>query len=349
MTKARIYSLDYLSSRLKEEKDPRKREQMRLLLEEMSEVYPEESELIDDPYELFTTPKQWQSRKLRRKLVIGTKGVSFSGKSYEMLSASHLTRKHIENDFKALKSKERDEFCDWLEDNFLPFTPLWVIGTEESTLEILRSFDNEEYFEHADINYVEVLKKGKGMTILDHMATYKNFLIALYSLSNLDRGTIMLDSTSGVLAAQHEIVRKIIGKIPSLKKEQGILPRHWFWRNVEREGMMFYGRIVNAHFMFTAKTIVSSREDGEDYVKVRWYEEADRHLSSIIFNNDRISETEAKFRTTVEKCRIDSSLYGKSYQNLTMPIFMYNLYLTYKQRKLQKLKEENKDDNNKKE
>jgi len=342
MAKVRIYSLDYLSSKLKDEKDPRKREQIKLLLDEMAEVYPDDSELVEDPYDLFQTPKDWQSKKIRRKLVIGIKGVSFSGKSYELLSTSHLTGKHIMHDFKGINKKEREDFSEWLDNNFLPFTPVWVIGTEESTLEILRSFDNEEYFEHADINYVEVLRKGKGMTILDHMATYKNFLIALYSLSNIDRGTVILDSTSGVLAAQHEIMRKVIGKIPSLKKEQGILPRHWFWRNVEREGMMFYGRIINAHFMFTAKTIISPREDGEDYVKVRWYEEADRHLSSIIFNNDRISETEAKFRSTIEKCRIDSGLYGKSYQNLTMPNFMYNLYLSYKKRRTQKLKEENK-------
>ena len=336
--KFKIYSLDYLQNKMKEEKDPLKRAQFRQLLDEMAEVYPDEDELVEDPYSLFKTPKDWQSKKLRRKLVIGTKGVSFSGKSYEMLTASHLTRKHIMHDFKTLSKKEKEDFATWLEDNFVPFTPLWVIGTEESTLEILRSFDNEEYFEHADINYVEVLKKGSGLTILDQMGTYKNFLIALYSLSNLKRGTVILDSTSGVLAAQHEIVRRVIGKLPSLAKSQGILPRHWFWRNVEREGMMFYARIITAHFMFSAKTIISSRINEPDFVKTKWYEEADKHLSSIIFNNDRISETEAKFRTTVEKCRIDSRLYGKSYQNLTMPIFMYNLYLSYKQRKLEKLK-----------
>lgn len=299
----------------------------------MGEVYPNESELIDDPYKLFITPKQWKSKSIKKKLVYGVRGESFSGKSYGLLSTSHLTEKFIRNDFKSMNSKLRDEFIQWLKDNFLPFTPLWVIGTEESTHEILTSFDNEEYFEHANINYVEILQKAEGgLTLLDHINTYKQFLIAIYSLSNITRGSIIVDSATTILNAQHEVVRRVIGKIPTLKKEQGILPRYWFWRNVEQEGMMFYGRIVKAHFFFSVKDIIQHTEDGQDIEKTKWHEETNRHLASIIVKNERQSKTEPIFRSTIEKCRIDSSLYGKTFQSMTMPMFMYNLFLTYKER-----------------
>ena len=237
MSKVKVVSLENLQKQLKTEKNLEKREQLRLILDEMAEVYPDESEIPSDPRSLFITPKQWKSSNIRRKIVMAVLGESFTGKTFTSCSTSHLTQKHIKNDFKGLTDEQIEYFLQGLK-RYIPFTPVWVIGTEESTYECLTSDDNEEYFEHANINYVEVLAKGSGLTLLDQIRTYKNFLIAIYALSNLKRGTVILDSSSGILSAQHEVVRRIIGKIPSLKKEQGILPRHWFWRNVEREGIM---------------------------------------------------------------------------------------------------------------
>lgn len=323
MSKIKIHSLENLQRQLKLEKDIGKREQLRLLLDEMSEVYPDESEIPDNPYDLFTVPKQWKSSNMKRKIVLGWLGESFTGKTFSALSASHLTEKHIKNDFKGLNEEQLKYFLQGLK-RYIPFTPVWVIGTEVSTYECLTSDDNEEYFEHANINYVEVLQKGSGLTILDQIRTYKNFLIAMYALSNLKRGTVILDSSSGVLSAQHEVVRRIIGKLPSLKKEQGILPRHWFWRNVEREGIMFWGRIMPVNFIFTIKIIMQSIEGNKDLKKIRWWEETDRHLSSILIENKRIGK-QANFSSYIEKCRTNTSLYGKTYKNLTLPLFMYNL------------------------
>jgi len=332
MSKVKVYSIQKLQKQLKLEKNLEKREQLRLILDEMAEVYPDESEIPSDPRSLFTVPKQWKSSNMKRKLVMAVLGESFTGKTFTALSSSHLTAKHIKNDFKVGLTIEEIEYFLQQMKRYIPFTPVWVIGTEESTYECLTSDDNEEYFEHANINYVEVLAKGSGLTLLDQIRTYKNFLIAIYALSNLKRGTVILDSSSGVLSAQHEIVRRVIGKLPSLKKEQGILPRHWFWRNVEREGIMFWGRIMPVHFIFTIKIIMQSVEGGKDIEKIKWWEETDRHLSSIIIKNKRIGK-QANFNSTIEKCRINTTLYNKTYKNLTMPLFMWSL-INAKKRKI---------------
>jgi len=327
----RVYSLDALKTKLKNETTPEKRQQLRLLLDEMAEVYPDESEIPNNPEEIFILPKQWKSGDIKKKIVMCIKGQSTSGKTFTALSSSHLTQKHILHDFsKSIKNKtiskqELQYFFDEL-DKYIPFTPVWVIGTEESTYECLTSDDNAEFFEHADVRYVEVLQKGSGLSFLDHMSTYKNFLIALYSLSGQKRGTIVIDSSSGVLSAQHEVVRRVIAKIPSLKKEQGIPTRQWFWRNVEREGMMFYGRITPVNFIFTIKQVMKSRENQPDFLATDWWERTDRHLSSIIIQNEQLGNTN-KFRSTIEKCRPNSRFLNKSYQNMTLPVFMYNLIM----------------------
>ena len=330
-SKVKIVSLKKLQENLKTEKDLGKREQLRLIIDEMGEVYPDESEIPDDPRTIFTTPKQWKSSNIKRKLVMGMLGESFTGKTFSACSSSHLTTKHIKNDFKGLTDEQMEYFLQGLK-RYIPFTPVWVIGTEESTYECLTSDDNAEYFEHANINYIEVLSKGSGLTLLDQIRTYKNFLIAIYALSNLKRGTVILDSSSGILTAQHEIVRRVIGKLPSLAKSQGILPRHWFWRNVEREGIMYWGRIMPVHFIFTIKIIMQSKENEKDFEKIKWWEETDRHLSSVIMKNTRIGK-QANFNSTIEKCRINTTLYNKTYKNLTMPLFMWNL-INAKKRKI---------------
>ncbi len=331
MSKIKTYTLGKLQKQLRTEKDIGKREQLRLILDEMAEVYPDESEIPENPRTLFTLPKQWKSSDLKRKLVMGILGQSFTGKTFIALSASHLTEKYIRHDFKALSPQELEYYVKGLK-RYIPFTPVWVIGTEESTYECLTSDDNAEYFEHANINYVEVLAKGSGLTLLDQIRTYKNFLIAIHALSNLKRGTVILDSSSGILSAQHEVVRRIIGKLPSLKKEQGILPRHWFWRNVEREGIMFWGRIMPIHFIFTIKIIIQSKENEKDFEKIRWWEETDKHLSTVIIKNTRIGK-QANFNSYIDKCRTNTTLYGKTYKNLTMPLFMWNL-INAKKRKI---------------
>jgi len=334
MSKVKTYSLDKLQKMYKDEKDVGKRSQLKLLLDEMAEVYPDDDEIPDDPKTLFNTPNQWKSSNMKRKLVMGILGESFSGKTFTSLSISHLTEKYIRHDFKGLNDEEIEYFIKELK-RYIPFTPVWVIGTEESTYECLTSDDNEEYFKHANINYVEVLAKGSGLTLIDQIKTYKNFLIALYSLANIKRGTIIIDSSSGILSAQHEIVRRIIGKLPNLKKEQGILPRHWFWRNVEREGIMYYGRLMPVNFIFTIKIIMQSVENERDFEKIKWWEETDRHLSSIIIKNQRIGK-EAKFTSFIDKCRINTSLYGKSYSNMTLPMFMWNLINAKRQKEVKK-------------
>lgn len=322
------YSIKSLKEKLKSESDAGKKKQLRLLLDEMAEVYPDESEIPNDPKTLFTQPAKWKSKEIKKKLVMGVLGESFSGKTFTTLSASHLTEKHIMNDFKNIQIKQKKKFIEFLSE-YIPFTPVWVIGTEKSTHECLTSMDNEEYFEHANINYVEVLERGDGLTLVDHFKTYKNFLIALYSLTNLKQGTVILDSMSGILAAQHEVVRRIIMKVPSLKKEQGVMPRHWFWRNVEQEGIMFYGRMLPVNFLFTVKIIKQHNESGNDIEKVKWHEETNRHLSSVIIKNERIGE-KANFRSTIQKCRPNKELYHKVFNNLSLPMFMYNLFLSKK-------------------
>lgn len=330
VSKIKIHSLKALESALDSEKDINKREQLKLLLDEMAEVYPDESEIPDDPYKLFYTPNYWK-KKLKKSIVMGIKGHSSHGKTYEALSVSHLTPKYIEHEFKGISNKERENFKKFI-DEFYSFTPVWVIGCESSTLECLTSMDNEGYFEHANINYVEVQQKGRGLSLVDHVKTYKNFLIAMYTLSNIKGGTIIIDPISAVLNAQHEIVRRIIMKVPSLKKHQGVPTRHWFWRNTEQEGIMFYGRIVEANFIFTVKVITQHLEGGEDIEKIRWHEETNKHLSSIIVNNDKVPGKNI-FRSTIEKCRLNNNLVNRTYENMTLPTFMYNLYLSKKELK----------------
>jgi hypothetical protein len=330
-TKVRTYSLENLRDKIKMETDPSKRKQLTMLLEEMAEVYPDESEIPQNPEELFILPKQWKSSDIKKKWVMMLKGHSFSGKTFTGLTASHLTEKHIRNDFKALPKPKLDYFISEVK-KYIPFTPVWVLGTEASTYECLTSNDNEEYFKHADIRYVELTKRGSGTSLIDQIATYKNFLIAMYSLSNETRGTIFLDSNSSILAAQHEVVRRLIHKIPSLKKEQGIPTRYWFWRNVEQEGIMFFGRLTPINFIFTVKIITQSLESGEDIEKIRYHEETNRHLSSIIIRNEQIGNSD-KFRSTIEKCRPNKRLQNKTYQNMTLPLFMYNLINTKKQKR----------------
>jgi hypothetical protein len=38
------------------------------------------------------------------------------------------------------------------------------------------------------------------------------------------------------------------------------------------------------------------------------------------------------FNTTIEKCRPNAKLYNKVYKNLTMPKFMYNIFLNSKKK-----------------
>jgi len=338
----KIYSLDSISKKLMTETDPDKRKQLKLLLEEMAEVYPDENEIPNDPEELFILPKQWKSSEIKKKIVMCIKGHSSSGKTFSSLSASHLTTEHIKNDFKRLPEGDFNYFFSELK-KYIPFTPIWVIGTEASTYECLTSDDNEEYFENADIRYIEVSKLNKdgGTSLLDKVSIYKNFLKALYALSNEKRGTIVVDSASPILDAQHEIVRRVVMKVPNLKEHQGIPTRHWFWRNNEQEGIMMFARLTPINFIFTIKVVTQSTESEKELEKIKWHEETNRHLSSIIVNNEYVSN--GKFRSTIEKCRPNSRLMGRSYQNLTMPLFMYNLIQEKKKMKKEKrgMKNEN--------
>ena len=325
----KTYSIAKIEEKLREESDLQKRRQLKLILDEMAEVYPDRTEIPDKPEDLYISPKEWKTKKVNNKLVMGVLGESFTGKTFTTLTSSHLTEKHIRHDFSRLPKDKLEGFIDYVK-TYIPFTPVWVIGTEESTLECLKSEDNKEYFEHSNIHYVEILEKGtSGTSLLDHMKTYKNFLIALYALSNITRGTIIIDSMSTILSAQHEIVRRIIMGVPELKKEQGILPRHWFWRNAEQEGIMFFGRVIKCNFIYTAKVLQQNRAGGETVEKIRYHEETNKHLSSIILRNKKMDK-KATFTSQIEKCRPNIKLYNKVYKNLTLPKFMYNLYINQK-------------------
>lgn len=331
-------SLKKMERSLDEEKDPTKREQLRILLDEMGEVYPDEDDIPDDPKKIFTTPQQWKKEQ-PNKLIACIKGRSGSGKTYTGLSSSHLTPKHIQNDFQGISQNQRQKFIEFIK-KYIPFTPLWVIGTEQSTYECLKSIDNEEYFEHCNINYIEIQQKGKGLSLLDHIKTYRQFLIAIYALSDQEQGTLMIDTNSGVLSSQHEIVRRVIMKVPQLKKTQGIMPRHWFWRNVEQEGIMYFGRIINMNFIITVKIIDQHLENGEDIEKIKWHEETNKHMSSIIMTNEQI-DGKNQYRSKIEKCRTNSRLLNKTYSNLTLPMFMYNLFLSKQEILKERRKKEN--------
>lgn len=320
----RLTSLKLLEEQLHKETDPQRRENMRMLLDEMGEIYPDFSEIPDDPKKLFKPLQELRKNRII-KVNMSVIGRSSSGKTYFGGTASHCTPKYIDFLFKSISSEIRKEFKEYLS-RFIPFTPLWVIGTEESTLDCFDSDDNKEYFKHSDINIVETLVKSKGGTnILNYPETYKNILIALYALANEKQGTILLDSGTTPMNAQHEIMRRIIMKIPSIKREQGINPRHWFWRNVEQEGLNFFLRIVGMNTITTYKIIDQHLENGVDIEKIKWYEEASRHLSSIIIYNEQI-KGKKEFMSTIQKCRINSNLDGLKYQNFTMPKFMFKLY-----------------------
>lgn len=323
-----------LGREAKAELNQRKKEKIEKMRDEMQDIYPDLSKLPKPETFLKDIKKK---KNIKLKLMTGIRGETFTGKSYQAFSYGRLIDGIIQNDVK--NKLFRDLLLSKL-NFFIPFSPVYILGGEESTEECLYSFDNKDFFSVMDIKYIEVPILD---TKIDPVASYKNLLTKLYSIikyRSKSGGTLVIDPLSTPLEWMHYIMRRKIMKIPEIKPEQGILSRYWWWRNAEMDSLMLLFRKIPMNVICTYKVEEQHYEGSKKPIyKTLWWQRANAHLSSNIITNTK-TESKRVFISRIDKCRLNSYVYGLKIRNMVGTKFMLNL-LTAKPKKEVK-KSENK-------
>jgi hypothetical protein len=256
--------------------------------------------------------------------LMGIKGKSSSGKTRLALSLSKCCAGLIE---KEVTKDEAKVLIDLLGSGLLPdVTPIWVLGTEESTQKELYAIESKDYYSNTDIKYVEVCEFTDGK--IDHLKTFNNFMKFMKRFAvNTPKGTIVIDGFSSILYCMHEIIRRDIMSIPEFKKEQGVPAKYWFWRNTNCEIIMLMLRRIPMHKILTYKITKGRETEDEIEWKTRWHEDTNKHLSDTIIENSLIEKNNtANFISKFEKCRNKKSLIHKEFSNLNGTKLLYEVF-----------------------
>jgi len=269
---------------------------------------------LDTLDSIFIAPTPEKKRMRGEKTAnIGKTGL---GKTRDAMLWGRINMPHIEEDINTLDlpGKKRDHaletFAEALKhQRIYPGNPVIVLGTEESTEECVYGDDQWELFAdlvgRKEIRFTEVFREhdsGKNEGFLDYFESFRAFkkALAVVKRANPQTGTVVIDCGSDLLEWQHEIIRRKLMKIPELKKEQGVPPRYWFWRNMEQTKMQMALRRMKCNTVVTWR--MAKDKDGEITDKPRWHDDTSGHKSNNVlhFTGD---DPENRFMIRVRKCR----------------------------------------------
>lgn len=268
--------------------------------------------------------KRDDNKKIHDYELYGIKGRSSSGKTRTALSFAKCVDELI---YKEINKPEAKYVLDLISNGSIPqFSPVYIMGTEESTQKEIYAVSNVDYYSNTDIRFLEINEYTDGL--LDHKKTYNNFLKNLKRfLVNKPKGTLVIDSFSFILYCMHEIIRREVMAIPELKKEQGVPAKYWFWRNTNCEMIMLLLRRLPMHKVLTYKITKGREIEDEIEWKTRWHEDTNYHLSDTVVENTlRELNNEAYFTSKIEKCRNNKSLIHKEFKNLNGSKLIYEMY-----------------------
>jgi hypothetical protein len=304
-----------------------KEDEKKVLKEEMANVGVIEKPEFDP--EFAKKFESTQTAKHTNYELVACVGRSFTGKTRLMCSSARVVaeRDTLKYD---LVDKDVDIMLALLDKKvLLPPTPIYVIGTEESTADELFGRTSAPYYSNFDIKYLEVAKYD-GATY-DFIGTYNNFLKAIaYFIGKGDiGGTLVIDSMSTIYSALNYILRTKVMKIPALAKEQGVPSRYWFWRNQQMESIMLALRRIKMHKFTSYKMSKGHKEndDEEPEFKIRWVEESNYHLSNTRIDMDLAKQSkENTYSSTFDKCRNKPSLFHTTNYNMNANKMFLEIY-----------------------
>lgn len=273
----------------------------------------------------FKSSKDLANKPPNYELVALT-GKSFSGKTRLALSVARVV-KELDTLKQDMAESDANVLYKLLDSNIIPaVTPIYVLGTEESTAGELYGRSSANYYESFDIKFIE-LAKFDGSTY-DYIGTYNEFLAALqYFVESKVTGTIVIDSMSPILQAMHYIMRTKIMKISPMAREQGVPARYWFWRNQQMESAMLCLRHLAMHKIVTYKMAkgYQADEDSEVEYKIRWHEDTNYHLSNTRIDME-IGKLGNQFIAKFDKCRNKPMLFNKEFKNLNASKMFLEIY-----------------------
>jgi hypothetical protein len=278
---------------------------------------------------IFSTPTK--TRKTKKGIVVADAGKPFSGKTRRLLSTVKVSKKGIEEEVPTwnLKSKNEEVVIETMlsalkSGRLLTGTPLYVVGTEESTEECLYSEDNWEYF----ADYIDEIKLKEIFILRDTdkiletgvngEESFKLFnkIMILFERAAISgkKYAIGIDNGSTILGWLHEVLRRSIHRKPITAKEQGIPPRHWFYRNTKMESMSLDFKNLNKLTWIVYK--MAKDREGNTTIEPKWHEDTSGYLATVYMYSQLI-ERRKLIITEFRKCRPNFQLVGEWYQWLS--------------------------------
>jgi len=212
---------------------------------------------------------------------------------------------------------------------FLPVKEVFILGTEKSTLDCIKSLDNQPKFssfvKQGRIHYKEIFVRGQGNKALentvDAIASIKKFNEIMVSLEDVieeerkNQIGFTLDSGSTLLGWCNEVIRRNTMQIPKTAKEQGVPPHYWFWRNTKMESTSLTFRDFNIPIIQTWK--IKKNKEGKYTDDPAWHETSG-HYSSIWINSTQIPfNNNNYFVSTFKKNRFFNGVVNHYYPFIT--------------------------------
>ncbi len=180
--------------------------------------------------------------------------------------------------------------------------PVYVIDTEFGSRQVFKY-----WFPDRDINVMEVRVVAKDPTKTDAEATFSNIEQAVYTLMDLEEGTIAIDSMSDIYGWMNEWVEQTVPKQTSKKSgEKYMMRTEWGKRNARYRNLVFQliSRPVNVFFSAQPKEGYAGGEGTGEFM-ARWLTQHD-HWVDVVLHFDKwlLPGKPPRYPTTVDKCRM---------------------------------------------
>lgn len=187
--------------------------------------------------------------------------------------------------------------------------PVYVIDTEKGVKPLLENFKDKEIY---------------VLNVYDSSAkdTYENILNSLKELHVLQKegkvGTIVFDSITDLWEVCQTYAKEEIWKMRDADK----IKQQWDWGVINK---LYYKVLRNLLFSFDCNIILTARM-GEIYVaagqptgsyKPKCQKETEYWTGVNVFNETKVINGQYQFISTVEKCKENGSIQGKTFNNLT--------------------------------
>jgi len=179
--------------------------------------------------------------------------------------------------------------------------PVYIIDTELGSPQLAHNFEGK------DVKVIDVAEK-------DGSLSYQKILDAVEYITQQEKvGTVILDSATDLWSFCQEFAKVNIFKI----KPEARLAQQWDWGVINN----LYLKILMKLLRLECNLILTARE-AEVYisagqvsgqVKAKWQKETGFWVDTVLHNTKKIDKLgKTIFTTTIEKCRPNGAVMGKS-------------------------------------